>query len=225
MDREKAQRVVVVLNGQLEDSLRLRELLDEADLIIAADGGGSQLAALGYTPSLVVGDMDSIDPKVLHQLEQSGARIERHPAEKDETDAELALAAAAKGAPDEIIVLGALGGRIDHALANLSLLTMPELAGTPTRIEDRRSSIRLVARSARIRGEPGAIISLIPWGGDAQGVRTRGLKYKLRGETLPFGPSRGVSNVLMDREAAVSLESGHLLLIQTELEKVEASDG
>jgi thiamine pyrophosphokinase len=210
-------RVVVVANGQFSHEQRLLAVIDAAEYVIAADGGANWLDAHGRTPRQIVGDMDSVDPELLRQLEASGCLVTRHPAHKDETDAELALAAAAALQPREIVLLGALGGRIDHALGNLSLLAMTDMRGLAVHMYDGLSTLWLVSDASEIRGAPGDLVSLIPWGGDACGIRTKGLAYPLSDETLHFGPSRGISNVLLGERGHVRLTSGQLLVVLTPL--------
>jgi len=208
-------RVVVVMNGAFAHIERLFAVLDTADCVIAADGGANWLADHGRLPDILVGDLDSVHPEVLQQVELSGRKVLRYPQHKDETDAELALAAAAATEPGEIILLGALGGRIDHTLGNLSLLNMEALRSLNVRIYDGLSVVWLVTDHSDISGMAGDLVSLIPWGGDAHRVRTEGLAYALRGETLPFGPSRGISNSLTAEHARVSLAGGQLLIVHT----------
>jgi thiamine pyrophosphokinase len=225
MTRAAIQRVAVVLNGHLGPPERLLALLDCADRIVAADGGANWLLEQGRTPDLLVGDLDSVRPEVLAWLQARGCQIQRHPPQKDETDAELALAAAAALEPQEIAILGALGGRMDHALANLALLAMPALRGIHVRIWDDTSLIWLVQDESEIEGAPGDLVSLLPWGGDARGIVTEGLAYPLQGETLRMGPSRGVSNVLVGRRARVRLQAGSLLVVHTPRNGPEKQDG
>jgi thiamine pyrophosphokinase len=217
-------RVIVVANGQFAHPARLLALLDAAGWVIAADGGANWLDAHGRVPQQVIGDMDSIAPALLERLLAGRCRVDRYPAHKDETDTELALAAAAALLPREILLLGALGGRIDHTLGNLSLLGMPLLQGIAMRIYDGLSYLWQVTERGTLEGAPGDLISLIPWGGDACGVTTQGLAYPLCGETLSFGPSRGISNVLLGSSGEVSLRRGQLLITHTPLADLEADD-
>src|SRR5574340_972093 len=90
--------------------------------MICADGGARHLGALGLTPDVIIGDMDSLSPDLLRRFEEGGSRGVRHPRDKRETDTQLALEYALQLKPDEIMIFGALGGRIDHTLANISLL-------------------------------------------------------------------------------------------------------
>ncbi len=208
---------VVVANGAFAHADRLAELVRGTDLVIAADGGANWLVDMGLGAEVLVGDLDSATPAAQRTLQEGGCEVHRYPAHKDETDTELALAEAAARGAGQITLLGASGGRIDHALANIMLLAMPELATIPTRIYDGVSWLSLVRGQATICGAAGDLVSLIPIGGDAHGVRTEGLAYPLRGETLRFGPARGISNVLTGREASVSAQAGLLVLVHTPL--------
>jgi thiamine pyrophosphokinase len=137
--------------------------------------------------------------------------------DKDETDAELAVRAAAAAGAWRITILGALGGeRIDHELGNLWLLAMPALEGIAAFLLDPAARIRL-AGPGRIAlgGRVGDLVSLLPFGGDVEGITTRGLRYPLRDEPLVAGPARGLSNVREATDAAVDVRTGRILVIET----------
>jgi thiamine pyrophosphokinase len=145
----------------------------------------------------------------------AGARIVRHPAAKDHTDLELALDQALDLAPAEVVVVGGHGGRLDHLLANASLLAMPRMAGV--RVSAYWGPARVHALhggdEVELHGAVGEIVTLLPVHGPARGVRTKGLRYPLRTEDLPASTSRGVSNVLEGDVATVGLDEGALLVV------------
>ena len=193
------------------------------DLVIAADGGARHAGALGTRIDLWVGDGDSLGEDGIASLEASGVPIERARPDKDETDVELAVDAAIARGATGLIIVGALGGeRIDHALANVALLARADLIGRPTVLLDGRSRISLVrapdAGGAPVRttlaGEPGSLVSLLPSGGDADGVTTDGLVYPLADEALTFGSARGVSNLIERDGASVTVTRGILLVVE-----------
>lgn len=181
--------------------------------LICADGGARVALAMGLKPDVVVGDLDSVDEFMQRRLQELGCRLVAYPAAKDWTDLELALKLAVEEGATEIVVLGALGGRLDQELANVLLLLLPELAKIPTRIVDDRQEMFVARGQAEIIGQPGDIVSLIPLGGDAQGITTQGLMYPLRDEPLMSGPARGVSNVMTQPAAHVYVQSGTLLIV------------
>ncbi|MHB1295651.1 MAG: thiamine diphosphokinase [Anaerolineae bacterium] len=211
----RTPHIAVVANGEFAHPQRLLAVLAGVDQVIAADGGANWLAAQGITPDVLVGDMDSITPRVALALADGRCRLVRRPSHKDETDTELALLEAVSAGARRITLLGALGGRVDHALANVLLLTMPALEGIEVTLFDGCSSLSLIRNAREIAGRPGDVISLIPLGGAAEGILTEELEYPLVRETLWVGPARGVSNVMLGERARVSLERGLLLLVHT----------
>jgi thiamine pyrophosphokinase len=212
-------KAIVVAGGDAasEDAAQLTG----ANLVIAADSGAAWLDARGIRPDLVVGDMDSVDPALLERLAADGVPIERHPPAKDASDAELAIDRAVAAGADEVVIVGALGGgRLDHELANLLLLADPAWRGVGLRIVRGGATARALHGGGPLvlSAAEGDLVTLLPAGGDAVGVRTSGLRYPLDGETLRMGRSRGLSNEVVRAPASVSLESGTLLVIETEKE-------
>ncbi len=211
-------KVVVVASGRLE-AIDVAHL-DDADLVIAADGGAESLDELGRRPDLLVGDMDSVGAALLERLEAAGTGVERQPRDKERSDTELALEAAVAAGATEIVLLGAIGGeRLDHELANLLLLADPGLAGRNMRIESGSSTARVLRGGERLAlsGSVGDLVSLLPIGGDASGVTTDGLRWALEAASLGLGRSRGLSNEIVAASASVSLERGTLLVVETAL--------
>jgi thiamine pyrophosphokinase len=206
---------VIVLNGARPDPASALPLVASARWLIAADGGADWCYTQGLAPHLLVGDLDSISPEALAYCEARAVPIVRHPPEKDETDAELALLEACRLGATRIILLGALGGRVDHALANVQLLAMPELSTCQAAIFDGASYLWLARQQAEVHGEAGDVVSLIPWGGNVEGIVTEGLYYPLRNEPLRVGPARGVSNVLTGPVAQIHWRAGMLLIVHT----------
>ena len=188
------------------------------DRVIAADLGGAHALAWGWPVDLLVGDLDSLGGSEAATLRARGVRVVTAPAAKDETDLELALAYALEGNPASIIVCAALGGRSDHLLANVFLLARPDLAGRDVQIADGPEVVRLLRGpdALTLSGRPGDLLSLLPVGGDAAGVTTRGLVYPLRHETLYLGQARGVSNVFESKTAHIWLRAGLLLVVHTQ---------
>ena len=209
------RRAVIFANGLLGNLESARQVLRPDDILIAADGGARHCRRLGLTPHFIVGDFDSLEPAELLTFQDAGVAVIRHPARKDFTDLELALRHARSLGVAEILILGGLGARWDQTLANLLLPAAKEFASVHIRLLDGAQEVFLLrgGESAQVRGSPGDTVSLIPLGGDAQGVRTSGLEYPLAGDTLVFGATRGVSNVLMGETAAIQLERGLLLCV------------
>ncbi len=204
---------MIIANGNAPNETTVRRWLDSATRLFCADGGARAALSLGLRPDVVVGDLDSLDDAQQAQLAALGCRLAVYPVAKDWTDLELALKLAMEEGATEVVILGALGGRLDQELANIMLLLLPELDNISVRIVDERQEIFVTRTEATIAGQPGDIVSLIPWGGDVSGIITEGLMYPLRDEPLLAGPARGISNVMMGQVARVTLRSGALLVI------------
>ncbi len=207
------KRIVIFANGELPDLEKARVLLRADDAILCADGGTHHALALGLQPNLVVGDMDSLSKDAWKKLEQANVQIELHPRDKDETDLELAIRRAIEMNPDSILIVGALGGRVDQTLGNIALLSDARLASLDCRFDDGAEEIFFCRARSLVEGRSGDIVSLIPWSGAVHGIHTEGLKWSLRGETLHPEKTRGISNEMIDRTASISIESGLLLVV------------
>ena len=205
---------VIVASAPELDIAPYQEHIRAADLLIAADGGALPLLRAGIVPHVAIGDMDSINAAGLDELAAHGVALRRFPREKDETDLELALLYAAATGATAIDILGALGGRWDHTLANVALLALPELRERRARLLADHQTLFLVRDAAMLEGHAGDTVSLLPLAGDAHGVTTKGLRYPLDDATLSYERARGVSNVLLDPPGHVSLREGLLLVVQ-----------
>ena len=209
------QRIVIFANGNLPDLNKARDLLRADDLIICADGGTHHALALGVIPNLVIGDMDSIQKEQWHELEKAGVTIELFPRDKNETDLELAINRAVEYEPQQIIIIAALGGRLDQTIGNIALLTDLQLATFDVRLDDGAEEKFICRDQVEVHGRSGDIVSLIPWGESARGVQTQNLKWQLNSETLYPDKTRGISNEMTSDTASVKIESGLLLIIHT----------
>lgn len=217
-------RAIVFANGLLNALDEIQLIRQPGDLLVAADGGSRHLQALGLVPDILIGDLDSLDEAGLAELQAAGVEVIHYPARKDFTDLELALRLSLARGAKQVLVYGALGARWDQTLANLLLPAAAELESCHIALIDGPQEIRLVraGETLDVRGRPGDTFSLIPLQGDARGVSTRGLEYPLNNETLYFGATRGISNVLLAEAAVVSLQEGLLLSVlfrQTEAGK------
>lgn len=182
--------------------------------VIAADSGVKHAAAVGRRVDLAVGDFDSIDPELLSAVEEAGTKVERHPKAKDATDLEIGLVAAREAGAERVIVVGGHGGRLDHFLANALLLAAPVFADLTIEALVGPARLTAIHREATLTGERGELVSLLPLGGPAIGVRTTGLLYPLADEDLRPGTTRGVSNEFLEARALVTVRGGTLLAVQ-----------
>ncbi len=195
-----------------------KEELAAYNRLIAADGGSNHIVRAGFVPDALLGDLDSAEPETLEVCRQKGTVILSYPAEKDETDLELALEYAVKlmeqeeGTIKEIFLLGAMGGRIDHLLGNLFLLQGLLKRGVRIRMKGPGQELWLLEGLGKLTGKKGQKLSVIPITEKAV-VRTEGLYYPLYDEILYRDSPRGISNVFLGEDAIVDVSEGTALIV------------
>ncbi len=219
------KRIIIFANGDLPDLDKAHALLRESDFIIAADGGTRHAIALGITPNIIIGDLDSLNVEPFDRLRAGcltfNAEIIQSPADKNETDLELAIQHALTLNPEQVIILAALGGRLDQTLGNIALVSnvqQPALSLSKgstfnVRLDDGIEEVFFCREQVQVNGTNGDIISLIPWQGEVTGVVTTGLKWTLQNETLYPQKTRGISNEMMNDTATIQIKSGLLLIV------------
>ena len=209
-------KALILVNGELykPDVLRSRICAETFDLVLGADAGARYADTLNVSLDAIIGDLDS-----LSDLEEQGidnTEFVSYPAEKDETDLELALLYAEKQRADHIVMVGVLGGRMDMTITNMLLLTRASLSSCKIEVwHGEQTGWVIKPPGEDISGHPGDTVSLIPLGGDASGITTKGLKYSLNDEDLTFGSVRGISNQMEKPSAHVKLSEGLLLAVHT----------
>lgn len=206
-------RILIFANGELPDLEKARALVRADDFILCADGGARHALALGLRPHAVIGDMDSVAKDEFQQLKNSGVMIELFPRDKNETDLELALQFALKKNPESILIIGALGGRLDQTLGNIALLSNFQLSTFNLKFDDGLEEAFFCRARSEVRGRSGDLVSLVPWREKVDGVQTQNLKWPLHSETLYPEKTRGISNEMTGGSASISISSGLLLVI------------
>ena len=211
-----SQIVNIVSGGRLGDQSFFQEKIARMEncLIICCDSGARHFQYLGIKPDVIIGDMDSIDPALLASYSTSGIKIIKHPANKDFTDTELALDYALGLKPESIFIWGALGGRIDHTLANVFLLDKGREKGIRTYLIDEYGEAFVLDKETSFINETGITVSLLALSPEVIGVTLIGFRYTLKEETLIMGESRGISNIINEDRASISVKNGKLLVIR-----------
>ncbi len=206
------KRALIVLHGNKTDTSRIIDVYSSETLLICADGGAEYAREHNLTPDLVVGDMDSISLATMSWLEQQKVKILKYPRDKDNTDSELAIEQAIEMGSTELTIFGLLGDRVDHMSANMMhLSTVAERASL--RIIEGNQEIFFVKTSIELKGKKGDEVSLIPLKSECKGISTEGLEYVLTNALLPFGSTRGVSNVMKESKAVVLVKEGVLMVV------------
>lgn len=208
-----AKHTVIFANGEMHFPEAIRRIAQTADLMIAADGGFFHMQQLELMPDLLIGDLDSVTAEQVSLAEAAGCRVSRYPVDKNETDLELALLAAAEWGGERITIVCALGGRLDQTLANIHLLSLPQLSEIDLRIDDGMIEVLLIRNQVEISGDQGDRLSLLPLTPMVRSITTTNLKFPLIGENLGFHQSRGISNVMLSSKALIEIQSGLLLCV------------
>jgi len=205
------EKCVIIAGGVLENEDFHRQILRDARMVICADAGARHAARLGIRPDLVIGDLDTLTEEEIRKLQNRQIALRQFPREKDYTDTHLCLLQALELGYQQIIMLGCLGGRFDHAFANVMLLTLPQARQADVRIVDPWQEIFLIKPNTVITGQKGQVLSLFPLTEEVSGIRTEGLYYQVPGGKLVFGVGNGISNEFSAPEVQISYEKGLLL--------------
>ncbi len=207
-------KTIIIGNGEIKDYDIIREYFDEA-YIIACDGGVKHCRAMMLIPNVMVGDFDSANKTDADFFENQGVLKVEYPVNKDKTDMELAIELALEKDTDEIYIVGGLGRRFDHSLANVHILLDPIRRGVKTCLLDEHNIITLVEDSIEIVGEKGQTLSLIPLTTRVEGITTKNMEYPLTDASMEIGHSLGISNVMNQDTAYLSVKEGILILIMS----------
>ncbi len=213
-------RILIITGGAVNLTFA-KNYIESNDIwkIIAVDGALKYANELKITPDILVGDFDTIDENIL-KLYDGREDIEtiRLVPEKDYTDTHTAILKAIDMSPDEIVILGGIGSRIDHSISNIQLLQIPLNEQIPAYIINENNKIYLIDRDLDVDRDKqfGAYVSLIPFGGNVTGVTLYGFKYPLSDYTFDVQKSisLGVSNEVVEKNAKICMKSGVLLIVE-----------
>ncbi|MGL4799081.1 MAG: thiamine diphosphokinase [Cellulosilyticaceae bacterium] len=207
-------KALVLTNGDYGD-YDFCEAIAQYDYVVCADNGMHHARKLQIVPHEIVGDFDSCHESDLAYFREAGTHAVQVPAEKDETDTQLAIEKAIEKGATQIDVYGGVGSRMDHSMANMQLLYKYMKQGVEVVLYNHKNTIRLVQKEVRLQGKAGDLVSLMPFSEEVTGITTRGLAYGLCKGRLALGDAVGVSNYMLTNEAEIELEKGLLLVFQT----------
>lgn len=179
----------------------------ENDLVIAADGGYAALKGLGIKPHFALGDFDSLGyvPEDVEHL--------AFPPEKDDTDMRLAIAAAVDRGYTDLVIYGALGGRLDHTIGNIQNLLYISNFGRAWLWGEGTAVTCITCGSISFPGKCSGMFSVFALGGNTEGVTLSGCKYELRQAVMHSDTPLGVSNEFIAGEVYIEVKKGSLLVI------------
>ncbi len=201
-------KCVIVTNGQIDDYQWLKKQVESADILLCADGAAKHLMSIDVYPDCILGDFDSIDQESMEWIRKKKISEEHFPPKKDVTDTDIAIDYALSYQPEEIIILGALGTRMDHTLGNLYLLEKYRNSVESLIIMNPQNMISLIEGSLNIQHQKNTIASIIPISEKLEGITLEGFEYPLQEGTLIRGDSKGISNRIVEENAKVCIEKG-----------------
>ncbi len=216
------KRAVIFVNGNLSDLSRAKNIITKEDCLIATDGGVKYILKLGLIPQIIIGDFDSTPLSIQKKLKKmckglinQTPTLIKYPTKKDKTDFELAIDYCLEKKFKEIIILGILGDRIDHFIANIFLLAKIQTENKSIKIKiiEGKKEIYILDKKIVINGQIGDEVSIIPLNDKLEGVTTEGLYYRLIDHTLFFGSTKGISNVLTKNSAKIKVKNGVALVV------------
>lgn len=199
----------LIITSYIEGNLT--ELISgfDPDFILCADGGYNHAKEAGILPDLLIGDMDSIDVSADSDIEKI-----TYPSEKDDTDTGLCLQAALDRGYRDILIAGGLGGRLDHTISNIELITGKIMHADSITIKDRYNACTVIRNSSiTLQNGISKYVSVFSMTETSTGVSETGFKYPLDNVVLPFGSTLGTSNEIIDDEAVISVKDGILLIV------------
>lgn len=210
-------KTLIVTGGKINKNFIKKHLkINKYDIIIAVDKGLETLDSLDVKPNYIVGDFDSIKKDILKKYQKTNIEIVELNPEKDLTDTHSAINLAIKLKSKNIDILGAIGTRIDHTIANIHTLKIAVDKNIKIKIINENNEITLIEHNMKLyRDENYKYISLIPLTTIVENVTLKGLKYPLKNRTLYIGDSLGISNEQLQNEAEIQLEKGILILIKS----------
>lgn len=190
--------------------------LRNADCVICCDGGMHHAKKLGITPDYIVGDFDSVRPEVLEEYRGMGISIRQFPTHKNETDMQLGMLLALEMGATELVLIGGIGDRFDHTLANAHLLLYLLKKGVRGILVNEKNRVELIDKEVTLHGKAGDLVSTIPLSMQVEGITLEGLEYPLVDYDLALDDQLvAVSNVMTGTEAKITIRSGYLFVMQT----------
>ncbi len=208
---------LIVTGGEISRNFVKKHLkYSKYDIIIAVDKGLEILDILNIKPNYIVGDFDSIDRNVLKKYEKTNINIIKLNPEKDLTDTHSAINLAIEIKSENITILGAIGTRLDHTIANIHTLKIATDKNVNIKIVNETNEITLIEHNVKLyKDKKYKYISLIPLTTVVENVTLKGLKYPLENRTLYIGDSLGISNEQLQEQAEIQLGKGILILIKS----------
>lgn len=209
-------KAVIFAGAKILDYEFCKEYVDNAELLICCDAGMHHAKALGVTPDYIVGDFDSVSQEVLEYYKGKNIPFLQFPTKKDQTDMQIGIHLALEKGVTDLVLLGGIGNRFDHTLANAHLLLGLLKKGVRARLVDENNCVELVDKPITIHGNIGDLVSTIPLSMMVKGITLTGFAYPLTDRDLALDDEMvAVSNVLAKEEGIIEFTEGYLFVIRS----------
>lgn len=221
---KKSKKVLIISGGSISNDFVSTYLEKESfDYIIAADSGLLAVDELGLSVDCILGDFDSVPQDIIEkyknkQKTDKSIKIRKYKPVKDYTDTQIAIEEAINLQGDEIVILGGTGTRLDHTLSNIYNLLKPLEKSVKCTIIDGHNKLYLIDKPITISKQDvfGAYVTLLALTKVVKGVSLTGFKYNLTNKDIYLGDSLGISNEIIEDEAHISLDSGILIVVESQ---------
>ncbi len=210
--------ILIITGGTISQNMMAWVTKQQSiSMIIAVDKGLEVCHEFNLTPDLIIGDYDTVDVALLDKYKTKIGRVYTYPPEKDYTDTHLAISKALEYLPEEIVILGGTGGRMDHTIANIGLLMLCASKNCKGYIIDDHNRITITHKDVFISRELqyGKYVSLLPYGDKVVGITLEGFKYPLHDAVLHYGESVGISNEIIEDVGYIHIKKGYLVVIES----------
>ena len=209
-------KVILFAGAKINDYSFCEKYMDGADAVICCDAGMHHAKALGIDPDYIVGDFDSTNPEILEYYKAKHIPVRQFPTRKDETDMELGIFLALELGATDLVLLGGIGDRFDHTLANAHYLLSLLKKGVRARLVDEKNCVEVIDRHLTVEGKVGDLVSTLPLSMEVKGITLKGFSYPLTDATLTLdGDYIAVSNVLAEETATIDIKEGYLFVIRS----------
>ncbi|WP_352419964.1 thiamine diphosphokinase [Proteiniborus sp.] len=205
-------KALIISNGNLND-IDIDYYFQNADIVICADGGARHLFSENLTPDFIIGDLDSLDLEILNRFKRVGVGLQKHSTHKDKTDTELSIEYAIEKGANDIVLLGAIGSRLDHSMANIMLLYKFINQNINITVIDSHNEVFITKDLLRLNNKEDSFISIIPLINSK--VSLQGFEYDTNCVDFNIGSTLGISNAIKDEVGLVKVEEGICLVIRS----------
>lgn len=206
---------LIIANGKIEDSEMLKEQIKKHDYILCADGGIKYIYHMDINVDAIIGDFDSVNKEFSRFIKNNNILIIKFPVEKDETDTELAIDHLIEQGCNQITLMGVIGTRMDHTLANILLLKKLAKNNVNGKIIDENNTIFLLNDYLKVNRKENHYISIIPITLSGMIVTLKGFYYPLKDSFIGYGSTLGISNKIVESTGEIFITKGEALIFES----------